>query len=571
MRKIVNTKYLENFIIVGFPLLIFIIWILTCWDLNYQVHDDRYMMEFVSGKFLGHGDAHLVYIKYLLAMFLLFLYNTWQGYDWYATMLFVIQFATIAVLTWYLIRGWEKRLHKLITITVFYVFFILCWINEITCFTYTTVAALVSATILAVFALSRDCISDYIILLILCFFSYNLRSDVFFMVLPFCGIVWGYKMIKCKKKSYLAFLLSLGVVLAVSYGVEYMAYSDSGWSDYNKYNNARTLYYDYYLDEMVEYDNYKEIYEQLGISENGCEILESYDLSLYDEELYEKIPKLAKYYQSPKGLVERLADSVNNVLQDGLLESKMMTLVSIFFWGIAMAYTIIKKNKAGGILGGLFCLGHIILWGYLGYRGRILPRVSHSMLLIQIVTPLLVIFYVWQQQREEGKNQESFSTLCKRVGIIVFGLMCIGVMLYDARLSQKLIAKNAKEADYRDQYIIEEYCNTHPGNFYFLDVFSVVECKYTFAFHNENKYENFLSLGDWFGNSPIYKEKLRKEKISSVREAVLHDDTVYVIGIEGKSLDFMKGITEKNVSIEPVDYLDGGMDDYVVYAIKEET
>lgn len=565
-----KTMYLENMIIVGVPLLLFIIWILTCWDLNYQVHDDRYMMEFVSGKFLGHGDAHLVYMKYLLGMFLLFLYNAWQGHDWYATFLFVIQFATIAVLSWYLIRGWHKRFYKVVTITVFYVFFILCWINEITCFTYTTVAALVSATILVVLALSRDCMKDYVILLVLCFFSYNLRSDVFFMVLPFCGIVWSYKVVKYKKKSYCAFLLSLGVVLAVSYGVECVAYSDSEWSDYKKYNHARTLYYDYYIDEMVVYDNYKEVYEELGISENGCKILESYDLSLYDEELYEKILELVKYYQSPKGLMERLVDGVKNVLHDGLSESKMMTLVSAFFWGIAVTYTIMKKSKAGGILGGLFCLGHSILWMYLGYRGRILPRVSHSMLLIQIVTPLVIIFYVWQQQREEEKTQNSFSVLCKRTGICACILVCAGVALYDVRLSQKLIAKNIKEADYRDYYIIEEYCNAHPDNFYFLDVFSVVECKYTFAFYNDNEYENFLSLGDWFGNSPIYKEKLKKEKIDSVRDAVLHNDAVYVIGIEGKSLDFMKNITEKKASIEPVDYLDGGMDDYVIYAIKEE-
>lgn len=559
----------NNCIIVFLPLVLFVIWVLTCWDLNYQVHDDRYMMEFVSGKFLGHGDAHLVYIKYILGMFLLFLYNNWQGHDWYATMLFLIQFATIAVLSWYLIRGWKKQLHKIVTIAVFYVFFILCWVNEVTCFTYTTVAALVSATILVVFTLSRDNIGDYMVLLLLCFFSYNLRSDVFFMVLPFCGIVWIYKIIKHRKKSYVGFLLVLAVILVVSYGVECRAYSDNGWREYKAYNNARTLYYDYYLDEMVVYEDYKDVYEELGISENGCEILESYDLSLYDEELYEKIPELAARYRQSKGLAGKLTESAKTVLQDGLLESKMMTLVSLFFWGIAAGYTIITKNKKGGILGGLFCLGHVLLWMYLGYRGRILPRVSHSMLLIQMVTPWIVTFYVWQQQQERGKNGAGFHLRWKRAGILAFVLVCVGVSLYDIRLSQKLMAKNAKEAAYGDQYIMEDYCNTHPDNFYFLDVFSVVECKYTFHFDNANVYENFLSLGDWFGNSPIYKEKLKIQGIDSVRDAVLHDDTVYVIGIEGKSLDFIKGITGETVSIEPVDYLEGGMDNYVVYAIKE--
>lgn len=567
MKK--QKEILENGIIVFLPLALFAIWVLTCWDLNYQVHDDRYMMEFVSGKFLGHGDAHLVYTKYLLGMFLLFLYNNWQGHDWYATMLFVIQFVTIAVLTWYLIRGWEKRLHKILTIVFFYAFFILCWINEVTCFTYTTVAALVSAAILVVFTVSRDRIGDDMVLLLLCLISYNLRSDVFFMVLPFCGIVWTYKMIRHKKKRYIGFLLAMGAVLIMSYGIDCLAYSDSGWSEYRVYNKARTLYYDYYLDEMVVYENYKDVYEELGISENGCEILEAYDLSLYDEELYEKIPQLVSRYRQSKGWTDKLFASVKNVLQDGLLESKMMTLVSIFFWAVAAVYTVIKRDKKGCIIGGCFGLLHILLWMYLGYRGRILPRVSHSMLLIQVITPWIVIFYVWKQKREERKVEERSSVLWKRAGILVLGVACIGVSLYDVRLSQKLMVKNSKEAAYGDQYIIEEYCNRHPDNFYFLDVFSVVECKYTFHFENGNVYDNFLSLGDWFGNSPIYKEKLKIEKIDSVRDAVLHNDTVYVIGIEGKSLDFIKGITEKGVSIKPVDYLDGGMDNYVVYAIKE--
>ena len=64
MEKTEKNHVLENVIVVLLPLAVFAIWVLTCWDLNYQVHDDRYMMEFVSGKFLGHSDAHLVYIKY---------------------------------------------------------------------------------------------------------------------------------------------------------------------------------------------------------------------------------------------------------------------------------------------------------------------------------------------------------------------------------------------------------------------------------------------------------------------------------------------------------------------------
>ena len=96
----------------------------------------------------------------------------------------------------------------------------------------------------------------------------------------------------------------------------------------------------------------------------------------------------------------------------------------------------------------------------------------------------------------------------------------------------------------------------------------MVECKYTFDYDNKNEYENFVSLGDWFGNSPIYKKKLQIENIDSVRQAVLENENVYVIGIVGKDLGFISGITDKDVTIESVDFLDGGMDDYVVYQVK---
>ena len=177
MEKTEKNHVLENVIVVLLPLAVFAIWVLTCWDLNYQVHDDRYMMEFVSGKFLGHSDAHLVYIKYLFGLFLKFMYTTWTGIDWYGTFLFVIQFATIGIINWYLVCRQKKLRWKVVTVAVFYSFFCLCWLNEVTCFTYTTVAALVGAAILVVFALAKDWLQDFVIVILLCLCCFNLRAD----------------------------------------------------------------------------------------------------------------------------------------------------------------------------------------------------------------------------------------------------------------------------------------------------------------------------------------------------------------------------------------------------------
>lgn len=553
----------KDIAIVGLPLAIFLFWILTTWKINYQVHDDRYMMEFLSGKFLASSDAHLVYIKYPFAILMQGMYQLFPGHDWYAAVMLSLQIAMIAIMTWYIVRNIKEIKYKVFSQIAFYSFFILCWINEITCFTYTTVAALVGATIVVVYALGQDRIRDYVMLLLLCFLVFNLRSDLFFMILPVCGILWIRKSFHNKFKQQMVFGLILLIVVGGSWICNAVAYSSEPWKEYMKYNSARTKVYDYDYDDLIVYETNREMYDKLNISEDECKILESYDLSLCDETLYGKIPEVADAYTDHKTFGIKIQNTMKAILSDGLLESKMMTLVSVLLWGILILATVWSRKKDVIWMEIGFALVHIVLWLYLGYKGRILPRVSHSMLLLQIVTPCICLYYTFCNVVEKKWNK-----MVKRLGSIGLLIVLLGVCAYDVLLCNKLMHKNEKEAGYRDQYIIEQYCNSHKDNFYFLDVFSVVECKYTFDYDNKNEYENFVSLGDWFGNSPIYKKKLQIENIDSVRQAVLENENVYVIGIVGKDLGFISGITDKDVTIESVDFLDGGMDDYVVYQVK---
>ena len=69
-----RSEWLFDGCLVFVPLIIFTIWILKCWVLTYQIHDDRYMMEFLSGKYLHRSDAHLIYIKYPLALIMQLFY-----------------------------------------------------------------------------------------------------------------------------------------------------------------------------------------------------------------------------------------------------------------------------------------------------------------------------------------------------------------------------------------------------------------------------------------------------------------------------------------------------------------
>lgn len=558
-----------NILVVLVPLLLFMIWVFTKWYITYQVHDDRYMMEFLSGKFLGYSDAHLVYIKYPLAFLIQCFYKLFPSHDWYAVVMVMTQFAMIGINTYYIVRKQDGIAKKILSQVIFYSLFLLCWLNEVTRFTYSTVAAFVGVTVIVVYVLGEDRIRDFALLLVLCFISFNMRTDLFLMVIPICGIIWIYKMIyqKENRKKQPVFLGCLVGVIAVSIGWNHLAYSSDGWSNYVKYNKARTEVYDYAYDDLIDYDQNIEMYEGLGISREQCAVLKSYDLYLYDMELMDRMGDIASAYHNPRSVSNRIKNAISVVIKDGLLESKMMALVSFVCCGMALFCIIYYRDRKYAILAVTFACVHVILWFYLGYKDRILPRVSHSMLLMQIVTPLVCMYYVMIQNRaKEIKHNCTW----RKAGYIGLIAAILAVLVYDVKLSSKLIWRNQVEAEYGDQYIIEEYCNSHSDNFYFLDVFSVVECKYVFDYNNPNIYENFLSLGDWFSNSPIYQSKLEKEGIESVRDAVLYGDNVYVIGIAGGNLDFIKGITDKKVDIIEVDYLDAGMDDYIVYQIKCE-
>lgn len=491
------------------------------------------------------------------------LYQILPGHDWYAATILAIQLAMIAILTWYVVRKQKGWLKKILSIFVFYSVFILCWINEITYFTYTTAAALVGSAIIVVYALGEDRIGDYVVLCILCFLAYNLRSDLFFMILPICGILWIYKMLQNKnKKMQIGLLSAIILLIGGSFLCDYMAYSSEDWSNYMAYNKARTQVYDYAFEDIIQYDDFREMYEKIGISREQCKIIETYDLELYDDEVYDKMDEIAEAYKNPRSLRERMKLALTIIIQAGLLDSKMMTVVSGFLWILAIFYTCYSRNKKIAVMEVAFLAVHLILWFYLGYKGRILPRVSHSMLLVQIITPFISLCYLTQET-----EKKKIPVIWKKAGFVALGILVLAVSVYDVRLSQKLMHRNQKEVNDRDQYIIEEYCNAHKENFYFLDVFSVAECKYYFDFYNENRYENFVVLGDWFGNSPLYEAKMKTEGIKSVREAVLHDKSVYVIRNVLKDISFIKDITEENVTLKPVDFLDGGMDDYIVYSV----
>lgn len=566
MKREKKKELLYDSCLVFLPLAILTIWILKCWVITYQLHDDRYMMEFLAGKYLNHSDAHLIYIKYPLALLMQLFYNIWPGHDWYGAFLFAMQIMVIGIICWYLVRMQKKPAKKVAALAVFYILFFLCWLTELTNFTYTTVAAFIGVAVMVVFGCGKRKWYEYILLLFLCFLCYNLRSDIFFMILPFCGILWLFHFLSSQEKSLFVFLGALVFVIGATMVVNENAYSSPEWKQYTEYNKARTLYYDYYYEDIIDYEKHKEVYDSVGIGANGCKVMEEYDLSLYDHVIYDNMEKIVTEGADQQTLAKKCVEAVKVILKNGIFSSKLLMLCSVFLWGITIFFTIWYKNKKIAFLEAAFLLAHFALWFYLGYRGRIVLRVAHSMLFVQMNTAWIAL-YLLHAGTDREKKRVIHRPVIKRVALAGVFLLLAGISIYDVRLTKRLMANTKREGTMQDHYKLEEYCGANLDNFYFLDVNTVVSCKYRFDFKNENVYENFVNLGDWYGNSPLYREKLEEKGITSVREALLNRDNVYIIVSEYKDSDFIAESLGSGVTLDKVDSFSSDMNLYGVYKV----
>ena len=154
------------------------------------------------------------------------------------------------------------------------------------------------------------------------------------------------------------------------------------------------------------------------------------------------------------------------------------------------------------------------------------------------------------------------------VGLIgvLFGLLCV------CHFPQS-IGKAAADMDNREvcngEFLeIARYCEEHPENFYFEDVYSTVNFTQKLLEERYHSPANYDIMGGWLCKSPLYKEKLGQFGIASMEEGLYNMDNVYFISANENGTDWLiayyagKGM---EVSVEQVDSIAGI---YAVYQLR---
>lgn len=589
MKERGRWKRYENCMIVLMTMLVNIVLLSLFFDFYYDLNDDVFMRDIMSGAYTGTPDGHNVQTLYVLGACISLFYKIYRSFPWYGVFLFLCQMGSLYLMGVRLLGFCRKLPAKAGCMAVFTLFLWGVLLPHMTALHYTFISAVLAASAIFLFITTpegltvRQFIVRNIPSVLLVVLAYQLRTEMLLLLFPLIGLAglfrWSEEEKFFRKENYIKY----GVVLAgilfgmfVSRTVDFVAYGGEDWKEYLIFFDKRTEVYDYHMD-VVTSGEYREFLYSLGLNDAQQELLSNYNFGLdesIDAQLMGKIADYAGANADYTGVVpKQLRYYLYRTLhaEDAPYNRLVIFLyVCTVFTGFYAALTGQSSRGKWSFLWKVFLLGacRTALWMFILIRGRYPERITHSLYFAETVLLLgmLCVQLLGRRRPEAGVNGKKEWA----VGIIgmLFGLLC--VYYFPQSVGKAAADVESREISHGNCIEIARYCEEHPENFYFEDVYSTV--KFTQKIFEERYHSpaNYDIMGGWLCKSPLYKEKLGQFGIASMEEGLSNMDNVYFISAKDSDTDWLiayyagKGL---EVSVERVDSIAGI---YAVYRLQRK-
>ena len=520
----------------------------------YGIIDDRSMMEIVSGQYLGHPDAHTIFIGYWYSLLLSALYGLLPNVDWYALLYLMMQGACMSLVGYRLLSRAQDRREKLLYLLLTFLLFGAFGIRALTQLTFTTTAAVLSFTVLFWYLTAKEITyKDVAVLFVLGFLACQVRVSVFYMVVPVCGVLWLFRLrdAQMRQKWHLCIPLAvLGILLLQECG-DVIGYGSPEWQTYETYNQERSEVYDYADYTFPIYEEAADFYQTVGIEKKSrARTLMNYNYTA-DERISPEffggyIEAYRAYYPAQETFAAKLLQSIKEYGKGALSgRFQLQHIGALALLGLLVLWHFFKGNKMLGLEIITVTGVQMVLWVYLLYEGRIPNRVIYTMNLMLTAT---ACFYLAQSLKGLPRGWKTGSLY------VVCVLLCVLFVVRGRDIRQQNLRMSRQNKDIET---LKEYCMEHPDCFYFNDVTSLAFTTYNVHLWQTEPYQmNYMSLGDWMSFSPIWEEKLRQEQITSVKRALYEQEDVYLICSFDKGLEYLISLYE-HVTCTEIDKIPG--------------
>lgn len=573
----------------------------------YAINDDLMIESVLSGSYYDIYP-YTYYLSVPLGTIISTLYALAGGIPWLGVCLFLCLFISVFAMEYVAVVRVEKVKHKIVAVIFTCIFVTALLSSAIVLPHYTVVAATVGAAGIILFMTATD-ERQFIAPIVFFVLTYLIRENVFFMLIPFVGIVFIYLIITnrgCNLKGYFIYALGFFAASLVVIVLNRSLLTSEEWSHYREFNDVRTEVYDYV--GTIQSDEAFEYYESKGYSREDVELIISYNILLSDSDMtagalrtiadyaYMKLDEMGtgsrlkdalvtyKYRMVPRG-----ADFPYNYLVIGLY---------------IVAFVLIILNRRLFQLIPLIMCGiyRTAIWMYLIYKGRYPERVTLSLFIMEIsLLVCMVARSVYDTKKKKTTSNLKTSNLktsnlktCEsktnepktsepiakesatndNIIKIIKGISVVGVM--GAFLLGSLLAVKKLNVEYKtvtdtnsQDDVLYSYMYDHPDEFYYLDVYATVaRTKPVFEVSSFSR-ENYMILGGWLVEHPLCKQKILSTGYESVCDALRSDRGYHIVIKDGV------GASEKQLSqwigaeAKCVDSIEAGDTTFYVYSFSE--
>lgn len=589
----------KDWLIVLFTLTANMILMSIYFDFYYDLNDDVFIRDIISGRYTGAPDGHNIQTLYILGGGVSLLYKLCRNVPWYGLFLISCQLGCLYLMGVRLLKLCEKKAAKIGCMILLSIFIWGILLIRMVALHYTFVCAVLAATAVFLFMTTPEGMTPEQFIVwnipsgLLVILAYQLRTEMLLLVFPFICLAglfrWSREEVFFEKKHFFAYGVVFALIVAgmlLSRLIDFAAYADDEWKEFLDFFNARTEVYDFHVD-VLKNEEHKQFLESVGLNDAQRQLLDNYNFGMDERinaELMEKIAEYAldktDYFASIR---QKTVDYIDRTLHT---EDAPYNWIVIFLYlcialqGVAHAISVQKKAdgaekrktdvKKWAFLWKLILLGTVrsALWMFILVRGRAPGRITDSLYLVETMLLTGMLWEENQKGRLNGKAEKGDSKWEKTgLVMVLFGMLCLYYMPQTVKETTE--RETSREESHQACAAIDRYCREHPENFYFKDVYATVGSSQKIFQDVDNTLANHDIMGGWLCKSPLYYKKLDAFGIQTMEEGLLYMDSVYFITGQDDGTSWLSAYYAGNgtmVDVEQIDSVDGN---FAVYSIKK--
>ena len=598
-------KKRENWLIPAFCCLVLFLGTGMAWDYYFDLNDDVLIRDILSGVYTGEPEALTAQLLWPLSALLAGLYRVLPGVPVFGAFLWLCQAGSIFLI---LKRSLDAvsgsaapgkiraagtssvsgSLKKLCLSLLETLLIAACLLYHLVFVQYTVTAGLLATAAIFTFLTVRERESERAVTFwlrclpaaLLFWLAFCLRSEMGLLLLPLAGVggIWKWAARAMRGpvftgRNAASFLGLFGLILAgvlACFGADRLACSDPEWQEFEALFDARTQVYDFYDASLRSFEENREFYEGLGLTEAQCELLVNYNYGADDAINAQVMEQIAAYGRETRGTfahslaegiwlyVQRLKNNRSIVPDDQLpwlaLEGGFAALLlaaAFVRWRAARKQKRQERDggnerewkdrkafpKESGILWKLLLLGAVRsgLWMYLILRERVPERISHPLYFCELVMlAWLFLDTVCGMRQISGQQSSGWQTSgpeglpVRVIRIAALVLSLAAVVIWLPQEAERTDAEYARR-EQGNAVNLAALSRYRQENLYLADVMSTVDFSEK-LFTEKIRPGNYDLLGGWMCKSPHSEKKLAAFGHESMGQAVLSGENVRFVG-----------------------------------------